>query len=323
MSNRSRARVGKRAEGFTLIEMLVSVTLIMMIAVCLWAVMRICISTWKRGTESMDENQRHRATFDLVQKQMASISNLIPTLDLQTGAGQAPVFLGSPTTVQFISLCPLRFRDNPGLTSVTYEIVPSDNGEYALVEHESRYLGGDPTLAAGYEDTSEPATTIFDHLTSASFEYFDPGNGSIPSQWVTDWSAQEKASLPIAISMTVDARDTNGVIQSRKMVVPILAEADATTTSFVDPFETQTGGFGASPFMGRQGGQGPPPGRRGGSGDNPPPGGRRGGPGTIGPQPGRGRGGPGFGGPQPPPGGRRGGDIFNDPRQGRGRGGRF
>jgi type II secretory pathway pseudopilin PulG len=311
MSNRSRARVGKRAEGFTLIEMLVSVTLIMLIAVCLWAVMRICISTWKRGTESMDENQRHRATLDLVQKQMSSISGLVPTLDLQTGAGQAPVFWGSPNTVQFISLCPLRFRDNPGLTSVTYDIVPSDNGGYALVARESRYLGGDPTLAAGIEDTSEPATTIFDHLTSASFEYFDPGNREIPPQWVTDWSAQEKMSLPTAISMTVNARDTNGVIQSRKVVVPIMAEPDTTTTGFVDPFETQAGGGGFNPFVGRQtgGGPPPPPGRRGGPGDNPLPGGRRGG--------------PGFGNPQFPPGGRRGGDIFTDPRQGRGRGGRF
>ncbi len=309
----------KRAEGFTLIEMLVSVTLIMLISLTLWGVLRICISTWKRGTESIDENQRHRATLDLVQKQMSSISNLIPPIDLQTGAGQAPVFSGSPTTIQFISLCPLRFRDNPGLTSVTYDIVPSDNGEYALVEHESRYLGGDPTLDAGFEDLSQPATTILEHLTSASFEYLDPGNAAIPPQWVTDWSAQEKLSLPTAISMTVNAREANGGIQIRKVVFPIMAEPDAATTGFVDPFETQGASFGANPFMGRQAGQG----RRGGSGDNPPPGGRRGGPGEIGPQPGRGRGGPGFGGPQPPPGGRRGGDIFTDPRQGRGRGGRF
>ncbi len=320
MRKRSTIRIRRSAEGFTLIEMMVAVTLIVLISLSLWAVLRICISTWKRGTESMDENQRHRATLDLVQKQMSSISSLVPPLDLQTGAGQAPIFWGSSTTVQFLSLCPLNFRDNPGLTAVTYEIVPADNGEYALVEHESRYLGGDPTLEASSDGTNENTTTIFGHLNSASFEYFDPGNADVPAQWVTDWSAQDKTSLPAAISVTMTDRGTNGTIQSRKMVVPIMAEPDTAIAGFVDPFESQGRGFGV-PFMGR-GGQGPP-GRGGGRGDNPPPGGRRGGPGDLGPQPGRGRGGRFFDGSQPFPGGRRGGDIFIDPGQGRGRGGRF
>ena len=308
-----------RAEGFTLIEMMVSVTLVALIALSLWGAMRICLSSWKRGTEAMDTNQRQRAILDLVEKQMTSISGLVPPLDLQTGAGQSPIFWGTASSVQFVSLCPLHFRDNPGLTSVTYDIVPGDGGDYVLVQRESRYLGGDPTLDPASPTPAESGTTILDHLLNASFEYYDPGNPETPAQWVSDWNAQDKASLPAAISMTMSTRGTAGVIETHKLIVPIMAEPDNLTNTYVDPFDGRGGFMGTNPFMGGRGAPGQPmPGRRGGGPDQP--GGRRGGPGDMGP-PG-GRRGPGIGGP-PPPGGRRGGDFFNNPVQGPGRGGRF
>lgn len=288
-----------RAEGFTLIEMMISVTLIAMMALCIWAVLRISISSWKRGTEFMDENQRRRATLDLIQKQMASISSLVPPLDLQTGAGQSPIFVGSDTSVEFISLSALRFRDNPGLAVVSYEVVSGKEGDYSLVERETRYLGGDPTLDVNFDLLDVPVTTIFEHLAGLSFEYYDPGNGVVPPQWVKEWDAQDDAGLPTALSMTINTRDTNGAIQSRQVIIPIMAETDSTQPSFVDPFE----------------------GRRGGSpGFNNPPGGGRRGTGANGPPPG-GRRGPGFG--FPPPGGGRRGPGDNVPFPGGGRGGRF
>jgi len=309
------------AKGFTLIEMLVSVTLIMLIALSVWAVLRISIASWKRGTESMDENQRRRTTLDLVQKQMASISGLIPALDLQTGAGQAPIFVGTAKSVQFLSLSQLRFRDNPGLTVASYEVVPGNEGDYALVQRETMYLGGDPTLAVGFAESGLPATTILDHLADASFEYYDPGNSDLPPQWVTDWDAQERASLPLAVSMTISTRDARGAIQSRQMIIPIMAEPDNSPPGFVDPFDGRRGGpAGMMPPQGNRTGRGQPPGRRGGPGDMGPPPGGRGRPGDIGTPPGGRRGGPGM--MNPLPGGPNGRQGNPDPRQSGRRGGR-
>ncbi|MBZ5498538.1 MAG: prepilin-type N-terminal cleavage/methylation domain-containing protein [Acidobacteriia bacterium] len=294
MRNRPQTQRILRAEGFTLLEMLVSVTLVALMALSIWAVLRISIASWKRGTESIDANQRHRATLDLMQKQVASVSAMIPPVDLQTGAGQAPIFEGSQTSVEFISLCSLRFRDNPGLTVVSYGIVPSNQGEFALVEQETRYLGGDPTQYVDFAEGDQPATTIFDHLTSGTFEYLDPGTADRPSQWVTDWSAVDLGRLPTAMSITLNTRDAVGALQSRKLVIPFMAEVESLQPGFIDPFDGRMVVPGGPPSGGRRGGPGsnnPPGGRRGGSGFDNPPGGRRGGPG------------PG----NPPPGGRRGG----------------
>jgi prepilin-type N-terminal cleavage/methylation domain-containing protein len=287
----------RRSAGFTLVEMVVAVTLIALISLALWGALRISITSWKRGTETMDANQRDRATLDLMQKQMASVSALVPPMDLQLGIAQNPIFAGTESGVQFITQCSLRFRNNPGLTFVSYEIVPADQGEFALIERETRYLGGDPTQLVGFEGSNEPVTTIFTRLARAWFEYLDPGNEQIQAQWVTSWDAADMGRLPAAISLNVSAYGTDRSVQSRQMVIPLMADVDTNPQGLTDLFEGRMGGPGIAFPPGGRGGSGDMGRGRGGQGD------RRGGPGDAG----RGRGrGPGNFDPTLP-GGRRGG----------------
>ena len=233
---RSEVGVRKGAEGFTLVEMMVAVTLVALMALTLWGVLRISISSWKRGTDFIDANQRYRTTLDLVQKQMASIYPLVPPLDLQTGTGVTPIFSGSASGMQFISLCALRFRDNPGLTMVSYEVVSGSDGDFSLVARETRYLGGDPGLQADYEPAEVPATTVFSRLDSLEFEYYDPGTPDLPPQWVKEWSAKDVGRLPMWISLTLVSRDAGGTRQARRIIIPIPAQIDNPQANFMDPF---------------------------------------------------------------------------------------
>lgn len=250
MRHRSVRQLRLRTEGFTLVEMLIAVTLVALMALALWSVLRLTVTSWQHATASIDANQRHRATLDLVEKQLASVSALIPPPDPQLGLWQSPIFLGSETGVEFVSLCALRFRDNPGLTIVSYGVVQGSGGDYSLVERESRYLGGDPTEDAGLDQGEEPTVTIFDHLASAVFEYYDPGALDRPAQWVKEWDALDYGSLPAAIRISMIAREANGATQTRQVVVPISAEPENAQLNFVNP-------VGGGPGTGRG------PGRRG------------------------------------------------------------
>jgi hypothetical protein len=171
-----------------------------------------------------------------VQKQMASIYPLVPPMDLQMNTGITPIFSGSASSMQFISLCALRFRDNPGLTMVSYQVVAGSDDDFSLVARETRYLGGDPSLQADYEQVEVPATTIFDRLDSLEFEYYDPGTSDLPPQWVKEWSAQDLGRLPTWISMTLISRDAGGTKQARRIVTPIQAQIDNPQVNFMDPF---------------------------------------------------------------------------------------
>src|SRR5262245_8411438 len=119
--------------GFTLLEIVIAVTLVALMAVALWSVFRISLTSWTRGTEYIDAHQRHRSVLDLVNRQMASIFGPIAPIDLQTGGAIYPIFVGKTDSVQFVSLSSLRFIENPGLTMVSYDVVPGEQGMYSLV----------------------------------------------------------------------------------------------------------------------------------------------------------------------------------------------
>ncbi len=244
MRYRAETQPRMKNEGFTLMEMLIAVTLVALMSLALWSVLRLSVTSWQHATASIDADQRHRATLDLVEKQLASVSALIPPPDPQLGPLQTPVFLGSETGVEFISLCSLRFRDNPGLTTVSYGVVPGTGGDYSLVERESRYLGGDPTQDGSLDQSDEPTVTVFDHLSSAVFEYYDPGNQDKPAQWVNAWDALEDGRLPAAMRISMVAREANGATRTRQIIVPINAEPDTFQPNFINP-------IGGPPGMGR------------------------------------------------------------------------
>jgi len=232
--------------GFTLIEMLVALTLVAIIAVGLWSVFSVCVRAWSRGTESIDQTQRYRSILDKVRKQIASAYPLngptdlpldLPE-DLAVSAQQLSVrnliFTGAETSLSFISLNSLRFQESPGLTIVSYEVALDSQGDYSLFEREARYTGqifGQEVLA----NLSE-ATPIFENLSSCIFGYFDPGNNDNTSQWVSTWSAQERRQLPAAISITMISRDPKGNLLNRHMVVPVQAQIDNTRVNPVSAF---------------------------------------------------------------------------------------
>lgn len=176
--------------GFTLLEMIVAVTLVALMAVGLWAVFRISLRSWSRGTEFMDANQRHRSILNLVRKQMASTYGLFVQDPLQP-ANAALMFDGTENSLRFISLNSLQFNESPGLTWVSYELSQDEGGDYSLVEREARYLGQMPEEGEG-QAGSRPVP-IFENLSSCLFEYFDPGDAEDSSQWVREWDGQRCA----------------------------------------------------------------------------------------------------------------------------------
>jgi general secretion pathway protein J len=229
----------KEAAGFTLIELIIALTLVALMAVGLWGAFRISVRSWMRGTEFIDTNQRTRTILDLVKKQMASIYGLSVPIDSQPGSPIVPLFAGKDMSVQFISLNSLRFQENPGLTMVSYDLIRDKAGRFSMVEREAPYLGLDLALSTTMDDREEQLTPIFEDLESFSFEFFDPGAQDRPARWVKEWNTSETLRLPTALSLTMVARDVRGGLLSRHLVVPIMAKPYDPRVTFVNPFENR------------------------------------------------------------------------------------
>ena len=235
-----RADARQSEKGFTLLEMIIAVTLVAMMAVGLWGIFRLSVTAWKRGADAIDVSQRNRSLLDLVQKQMKSIYGIFTPVDPQNPQQPYPIFAGSENSIQFVSLCSLRFNENPGLTMVSYGLSQDRQGGYALVEKETRYLGTD-MVEGVFDRKDEAAVTIFDNLTSFSFEYYDPGTRELPPQWVREWNSRDLLRIPVAISMTMIARDPKGGTFSRFLVMPILAKPFDPRQNFLNPFDPRRG----------------------------------------------------------------------------------
>ena len=233
--SRKRRRISPES-GFTLIEMLVAVTLLAIMAVGLWSVFSISVRSWSKGTESIDKTQRHRSILDKVRKQIASAYPLNGSTDMPVDMPIEPqaideqlsfntlLFNGTETGLSFVSLNSLRFQESPGLTLVSYGIAPDSEGHYSLVEREARYTGQifNPDMALNLSES----IPIFENLSSCIFEYFDPGDNDNTSQWLPLWSGQERRELPAAVSITMISRDPEGNSLNRHMVVPIRAQVN-------------------------------------------------------------------------------------------------
>jgi prepilin-type N-terminal cleavage/methylation domain-containing protein len=227
-------RFAQSEAGFTLLEMLIAVTLVAMMAVSLWAVFRTSLRSWSRGTEFIDVNQRHRSILDLVRKQIASAFGLYAQADLQLGLPSTLYFSGTENSLRFVSLNSMRFHESPGLTLVIYEVAQDANGDFSLVEKEARYLGqiSDQEAAA----SQAKPTPIFDNLSSCIFKYFDAGDSETSSEWVGEWNGEQLGRLPKAVSISMISRDPKGNALSRYMVVPLQAEANELRMNFINPF---------------------------------------------------------------------------------------
>ncbi len=231
-----KGRPAASQAGFTLIEILVAVTLIAVIAVGLWAVFRISVRSWSRGTEFMDANQRHRSLMDMVRKQLASAHGLFVQEDPQQPGSGSLIFSGTENSLLFLSLNSLQFQESPGLTMVAYEIDRESSGDMSLVERESRFLGSLPAEGASLGSKAIP---IFENLSSCLFEYYDPGDSENPPQWVQEWNAEEQGKLPAAVSLTMVSHDPKGNNFTRHMVVPIHSQPGTMRVNFVNPFNAR------------------------------------------------------------------------------------
>lgn len=218
-------------QGFTLLELVVAVTLVAMMSVGIWSALTLCVNSWVRGVETIDFNQRERTTQDLMRKQIASAYPLVPSPVLgstltntavSSSSSSQLVFSGTGTSLRFVSPNSLQSVDGAGLMLVAYEIEEDSDGNTALVEKEARYTG--QGASSGGFTSSVP---VFLNLKSCLFEYYTPGDTANPAEWLEEWDTSAMRRLPAAVRISMVAKD-DAVIAShdRQMVIPMRAQAD-------------------------------------------------------------------------------------------------
>jgi prepilin-type N-terminal cleavage/methylation domain-containing protein len=225
----SRNSAGFYESGFTLLELLVAVTLVVVMAVGAWSALDLCVRTWTHGMETIDANQRERSTQDLVRKQIASAYPLVPAItSLSAGARNAanqilatstPIFSGGETSLRFISPNSLMSTDSAGVFLVTYETEVDSDDNIHLVQREAPYIG--QSIDDGWFTS---AAYVFFNLKELTFEYYDPGDVDNPAEWLTEWDTADRRRMPAAVRISMLYKDPDGGSPGLQMIIPLHAQ---------------------------------------------------------------------------------------------------
>jgi prepilin-type N-terminal cleavage/methylation domain-containing protein len=121
-----------QASGFSLLELMVAVTITALLSTAVIASFRMGIGSWRRGEDFLDRSQRLSVASELIQKQIGSANPLFPVGALNVVSGpnkprvqeaqDAPAFVGGSRDLVFVTNYPLASRPEGGMQVIHYTI---------------------------------------------------------------------------------------------------------------------------------------------------------------------------------------------------------
>jgi prepilin-type N-terminal cleavage/methylation domain-containing protein len=162
---------GINERGFTLLELLISMTLFLLVVVILGGAMRLSLRSVAAAEKKMDAIDRYRTSFGIVTAQLQSSAPL--TYDDE---GTRRYYLkGDSANLQFATNYSIRGGER-GCVIVSYRLEPGYGGRLSLYASER---------AAGMETDQE--IRLFDDLEVLSFSYFGREAGEEDGKWTEEW----------------------------------------------------------------------------------------------------------------------------------------
>jgi type II secretory pathway pseudopilin PulG len=207
-----------RSEGFTLLELIISFTIIALMAGMVFSSLRLALNSYERSQARLEVEAERRVLFNHLRMQIGSLFPLQPTISRIGGAEQAqmqgdlgsrlslsqtPLFYGGPDFVTFISVAPLVLEQNPGLTVVRYGLAQNDSGTYYLGSMEAPYTGLETFLAMAELPEGVPLR-IVNNIQFLEFQYYGYNAEAQIYDWFTNWSGEEFGAVPDAIRISFD-----------------------------------------------------------------------------------------------------------------------
>ncbi len=192
----------RSARGFTLLELLISLTLISLVSLGVYGALGFGANALERGTSRSIENQRVRAALALIVRKLKSAYPLMLLVD-----GERLVyFFGDEEELRFVASA-----DRPeigGLEKVSYFIKGDEDGEHGLWMRISA-----PTLPADLAEEREGSlyleAEVLSDVDELVWEYFGQRQNEDEEAWHESWNGEEEPKLPQAVRLSWRAQVSN------------------------------------------------------------------------------------------------------------------
>ena len=181
--------------GSTLIELLISITIVGVILVIIMGAFRISIRAWETGERDVESFQRQQIVLSILKRQLASVCNCPIARE-----GEASfVFKGEPELIDFISSVSVIPGNDFGKVRVTYRIGQNGADRLNHLEVAERNI-----LTGAANETIDALDDGMIHELVGNaydirFEYLKESEPGEENQWQPEWSQDTDGSLPAAV----------------------------------------------------------------------------------------------------------------------------
>ena len=166
--------------GFTLLELLVAITLLGLLMAALLGGIRLGARAWEVSSERLERTSRIQTVQDFLRQRLAEAAPL--AVGTPAGAYE-PAFLGGPDVLRFASLLPMQL--GPGFHLMTLETRAGD-GRTDLILRWRPFV---PTLG---EDEGEVAERVLlEDIDGLEIAYHGSPGIDEPPDWYARWSLLE------------------------------------------------------------------------------------------------------------------------------------
>jgi len=217
-----------REKGFTLLELLVSLTLLSLIAGIVVAGFRIGLRAWEAGETRAEAVQRSRAVLDRMAQELRSVAPVTKGAQAKKTAR----FMGKPDRLQFAA-GPAPFPRNPWEALphlIAYSVEDNPHAEVrGLIRRESPLPGEGESLL---EEAGEGV--VFDpRVVRLKLRYLrPPQEGQERGEWVDSWDDLEtmsstpsrvqshlSSSLPLAVEVSLVVKEGEREVELPPLLV--------------------------------------------------------------------------------------------------------
>jgi general secretion pathway protein J len=203
VSKKGRGAAGidiSASSGFTLLEVIVTLTILGFIVLMISGTFRLGLSSWEKGDAIKEDYQKVRMISQLVSRQMKSI---VPyKIRTEKAEGNYLAFEGKAHSLRFVSALPIKAKRPEGFVYVVYQFRDEGEKKGRFVLYEQRALNRD-----FFEDDlkEDSAVTLLGGISQVRFEYYREADEekSRTGEWVEEWNAKEEKELPRAVRITL------------------------------------------------------------------------------------------------------------------------
>lgn len=170
------------SRGFTLVELLVGLTVMALLSLVLFGGLRFGIRAWETGGARMEQTHRAEAVQSLLRRQLGQIRFLPPATD----ADAVMSFTGDRDSLTFVAPLPVH-RGIGG--SYLFHLAKSErNGRSDLTLAWSLYR---PELLTTGPSTLEAGTTLLEDIAGVELSYFGAPLPEQAPQWWGAWDLND------------------------------------------------------------------------------------------------------------------------------------